>query len=195
MNKKLLAAVYQNPLFTQQELDEVIRAHKKISYKKGDSILREGQTAHHFLVVESGLLHAFVRDYNGNNITTTFFSSGSIVIEVASLFQRIATKENIQVLSDSVCYKIEFEDFQNLFHSLKSFREWGRAWLSNSLFQHKQHSVSVFTDTATERYLTLIKENPEVVKQAPLKHIASYLRITDSSLSRIRKEIAEKIRR
>jgi hypothetical protein len=49
----------------------------------------------------------------------------------------------------------------------------------------------MIADQAKDRYITLLKEKPYVIQQVPLKHIASYLGITDTSLSRIRKEIAE----
>lgn len=62
--------------------------------------------------------------------------------------------------------------------------------MTNSLFHFKQRSLEIVTISAKERYLQLIKEKPEVVLQAPLKNIATYLGITDSSFSRIRKEIS-----
>jgi len=52
--------------------------------------------------------------------------------------------------------------------------------------------LSMITETAEQRYDTLLKANPEIFKHAALKHIASYLGITDTSLSRIRKEYAKK---
>jgi DNA-binding Lrp family transcriptional regulator len=50
----------------------------------------------------------------------------------------------------------------------------------------------MITETADVRYLQLLKEHPEVFKYAPLKNIATYLGITDTSLSRIRKELVKK---
>ena len=183
--------VYHHPLLTKEDLKTIRVAHTKVSFKKGAFLLREGQITNEYLIVESGLIRSFVRDYNGNDITTNFFSTNEIVIEVSSLFQRIPTHENIQALADCVCWKINFDDFQNLFHSIEGFSEWGRAWMAQSLFEFKQRSVTMITDSATERYRKLIEEKPLVLQNAPLKYIASYLGITDSSLSRIRKETAK----
>ena len=52
--------------------------------------------------------------------------------------------------------------------------------------------LSMITETAEQRYDTLLKTYPEIFQQAALKHIASYLGITDTSLSRIRKEYTKK---
>ena len=79
--------------------------------------------------------------------------------------------------------------FQELFNSIKGFRESGRTRFAKSYLELKTNRLSIISHTAKERYLMLLKKHPEIINNAPLKHIASYLGITDTSLSRIRKEI------
>ncbi len=189
MKEQILRQVYQHPELSDSDLEKIFSIHEKIQLKKGDFILKEGQTANNYMVLEKGIMRSFVYDYNGDDITTNFFIENEIVIEVSSLFQRIPAKEYMQSLTDCSCYKIDFDKFQELFHSIENFREWGRAWLSNSLFEFKQRSVSIIKESATDRYLTLLKRKPQIIQQAPLKNIASFLGVTDSSLSRIRKSI------
>lgn len=190
MKDELLQQVYNHPLIELHELANLINAHKKVSFKKGDFILKQGDIADGYMILESGLMRSFAFDYKGNDITTDFFCNYDIAIEALSLFQRIPTTENIQALTDCDCWKLDFEVFQELYHSIPGFSEWGRLWMTNSLFQFKQRSVEMVTISAKERYLQLIKEKPQVVLQSPLKNIASYLGITDTSFSRIRKEIS-----
>lgn len=190
MKNELLKRAYQHELIQPQELSKIIDAHKKVIYKKGDFILKQGTIADGYMILENGLMRSFAYDYNGNDITTDFFGNYEIVIEVLSLFQRIPTTENIQALTDCECWKIDFDIFQELYHSIPGFSEWGRLWMTNSLFHFKQRSLEMVTISAKERYLQLIKEKPQVILQSPLKYIASYLGITDTSFSRIRKEIS-----
>jgi hypothetical protein len=75
--------------------------------------------------------------------------------------------------------------------SIEAFREVGRTRLVNNYFELKNHSISIIADPAKDRYLALLKNKPDIVQNIPLKQIATYLGITDTSLSRIRKEIAE----
>lgn len=187
--EQLLREVYNHPLLTEADLGQLCRAHEKVSFKKNSFLLKNGQTANEYFIIESGLMRSFVTDIEGNDITTNFFSEGEIAIEVSSLFQRIPTRENIQAITDCVCWKIDFDVFQHLFHSIKGFSEWGRSWMAGELFRFKQRSMEMIAESATERYLKLMKEKPHVIRQAPLKHIATYLGVTDTSLSRIRKEI------
>jgi|SRR5690554_845903 len=189
MKYALLSQVYQHPLISSDALEKIINAHQKIILKKGGFVLRAGETAGSYLVLESGLLRSFAYDYNGNDITIDFFSNNELVIEVLSLFQRIPSEENIQALTDCVCWEIDFAVFQELYHSIPGFSEWGRFWMTGKLFQSKQRSLEIITTSAKDRYESLIKEKPQIILQSPLKYIASYLGITDTSFSRIRKEI------
>lgn len=181
--------IYQHPEISQEELEIISQSHSRITVKKGDFLLKENETADEYYLLQEGLVRAFVHDYDLNEITTEFFTANEIVIIPSSLFQKIPSKENVQAVTDCTLWKIEYGRFQELFHSIETFREWGRMWFSFQVFSMKQRSLEMITETATNRYLKLMKEKPDIIKFAPLKQIASYLGITDSSLSRIRKEI------
>jgi|SRR5690554_2299284 len=190
MKQQFLSKVYQHPLLKPEELQKIVDAHQNVNFKKGDFLLQENEIADSYFILASGLIRSFVFNYEGKDITTDFFAKGELVIEVLSLFQQTKSQENIQALTDCVCWRIDFGDFQELYHAIPGFSEWGRLWMTGRLFHFKQRSVEMITNSAKERYLHLMKAHPEVVLQAPLKHIASYLGITDTSFSRIRKEIS-----
>ncbi|WP_439479352.1 Crp/Fnr family transcriptional regulator [Chryseobacterium aquaticum] len=189
MTSKIFDVYSDFPFFFEEELSEICLAHEKMIFQKGDFILEEGKTANEYYILEKGLARSFVNDFNGNDVTTHFFVEKEVVIDVSSLFQRIPTQENIVCITDCECWKLDFEVFQELFHRIPNLREWGRAWMSQELFRYKQRSVEMFTLSATKRYLNLLQEKNQVVQFAPLKQIASYLGVTDTSLSRIRKEL------
>ena len=182
--------IYNHPLLKKKDYKEICDAHTKIEFSQGALLLENGKIAKEFYIIGKGLFRSFLYDYNGNEITTEFYCPGDILIESFSLFQRIPSKESFQAISEGTAWKIEYDTFQNLLHKIEGFREWGRAWATNQLFILKQRSINVLTISATDRYLNLVKERPTIVMQSPLKYIASYLGITDTSLSRIRKEIS-----
>lgn len=184
-----LASLYQHPLLTPSDLRVIIEAHKPVFFKKGDFLLQKGQVANAYFIVATGLVRSYVYDYNGNDITTGFIGQNEIAIDVVSLFNRVPSEEYLQALTDCTCFMIDLETFQCLYHSIKGLNEWGRAWMSGSLFELKQRTIAMITDSASERYQRLESQHPQILQQAPLKFIASYLGITDSSLSRIRKEL------
>ncbi|MEG2309023.1 cAMP-binding domain of CRP or a regulatory subunit of cAMP-dependent protein kinases [Chryseobacterium piscicola] len=189
MNTKAFIVYYDFPFFFPEELDDITKAHEKVVFQKGDYLLEEGKMANEYYILEKGLVRSFVNDFNGCEVTTQFFVENEIIIDVSSLFQRIPTQENIVCITDCECWKLDFETFQELFHRIPNLREWGRSWMSQELFAYKNRSLAIFTLSATKRYLNLLEQKPQVIKFAPLKQIASYLGITDTSLSRIRKEL------
>ena len=100
--------------------------------------------------------------------------------------------ENIQALTECKGYSITFEKLNMLFHTIPEFREFGRAMLVREFVAFKQRTLALINKSAEERYENLIDAEKEIFKYAQLKHIASYLGITDTSLSRIRREFSKK---
>ena len=157
---------------------------------RAHQLLVTGVRANAYYVLESGVARAYVHDLAGREITTELYGPGQIVIEVDSLFQRTPARSYLETLTEAILWRIEFADFQELFHRLEGFREWGRAYMAGELFALKQRMIDRHTRSATERYLGLLAAQPDIVAHAPLKYVASYLGITDTSLSRVRREIA-----
>lgn len=182
--------IYQHPSLSMLNYEAIGKAHTPVAFSPGALLLETGRTAREFYLIGSGLFRSFLYDYNGNEITTEFYCPNDILIESFSLFQRIPSKESFQSISDGIAWKIEYDAFQQLLQKFEGLREWGRAWATRQLFILKQRSIDVLTVPATDRYLALIKERPQIIARSPLKYIASYLGITDTSLSRIRKDIA-----
>ncbi|WP_428232459.1 Crp/Fnr family transcriptional regulator [Flavobacterium sp.] len=159
---------------------------------RNQKILEEGTVSDEYLFLEKGFMRSFAHDTDGNEVTTNFYSPGDVIFEVASFFNRTKSKENIQALTDCVTWYITYEQLNNLFHALPEFREFGRSILVKGFSGLKTRMLSMITETAEERYISLLKTNPEIFQQASLKNIASFLGITDTSLSRIRKELSKK---
>ena len=191
MNEPFLTHIFPRTDFTQQEQETIISKFQRASFSKNDFFLTEGTTEDRYWFIEFGFARSYAVDTDGNDISTNFYGAGDVVIDWPSFFQRRPTRENIQALTDCTAWQLDFVNFQRLFHSIEAFREAGRARLVASYFEMKQHRVSLIVDPAKARYQRLLIERPDILQNVPLKQIASYLGITDTSLSRIRKELTE----
>lgn len=189
-SKEILRHTFAAAGLSPTDLETVLSAFEFVEFPQGAYLLQEGQYAREYYFVETGFLRSFVVDYTGKEISTDFYSRGQIVLEAPSFFLRQPTREYIQALQPTSCWRISYDRFQEMFDSIEAFREAGRFRLVQSFFVLKKRSISMVADQAKVRYLTLLEEQPEILHNAPLKHIASYLGITDTSLSRIRKEVA-----
>ena len=165
--------------------------HQK-EFTKGDFFLKDGKVSNEYLFLEKGYMRAFLPDTEGNEVTVNFYSPNSVVFEVSSFFQRIPTQEKIQALSDCIGWAISFEELNTLFHTIPEFREFGRAILVKGFVALKIRTLAMINKTAEQRYASLLQTNPDLFQHIPLKYIASYLGLTDTSLSRIRKAFSKK---
>jgi CRP-like cAMP-binding protein len=189
-NLHFLNTIFKSENFKQEDLEKILSQYQRIEFAKNDYLVPEGTTANFYYFLESGFARSFAIDLEGNDITTKFFSASDIVIDWHSYFLKTKCRENIQAITPCIAWKISFENFMKLF-SIEAFRDVGRTRLVNNYFELKNHSVSIIADPAKDRYLNLLKDKPDIVQNVPLKQIATYLGITDTSLSRIRKEITD----
>jgi CRP-like cAMP-binding protein len=189
---KLVEFIYSSHLVSLSTSEKIADTFALKEIGKNMFLLREGKVSNEYYFIEEGFMRGFAHDTEGNEVTTSFFSANQVVFEVSSFFNRVPSKENIQAIDDCVGWFITYEQLNHLFHNLPEFRDFGRSILVKGFAALKVRMLSMITETAEERYDALIKSNPEIFKHAALKHIASYLGITDTSLSRIRKEYSKK---
>ena len=176
---------------TQHGLEVISDHFHEIEFEKNEYLLKQGKISGYYYLAE-GFVRAFTFDTNGNEITTYFYSKDHVIFEAASFFLHIPSTENIQAITHCKVFATSFEKLNMLFHEVPEFREFGRAMLVKEFVAYKQRTLSMINKSAEERYANLINTNNEIFKFAQLKHIASYLGITDTSLSRIRKEFTKK---
>ncbi|HEX8313728.1 MAG TPA: Crp/Fnr family transcriptional regulator [Flavisolibacter sp.] len=192
-SKAILFSFFQkHGLLATSVIEEALPCFEEKELYKHSFLLREGSVSNEYMILETGFLRAFTHDTEGADVTTNFYGPGGLVLEPASFFHRTPSRENIQALTDSRGWVITFEKLNMLFHAHPAFREFGRSVLVKGFAALKERMLFMINEKAEQRYLLLLQNNPDIFQQAPLKHIATYLGITDTSLSRIRKEVAKK---
>jgi len=193
MNKDILIQFLESSKVIDKQTSFLIaEAFEPKQLEKGDLLLREGEISDEYLFLEKGFIRSFIYDTEGNDITLNFYGQQQVVFEVASFFQRIPSQEYFEATNNSFGWVLTYEKLNRLFHSLPQFREFGRSMLVKGFIDFKSRTLSLINKTAEERYEMLIVSKPEIFQNASLKHIASYLGVTDTSLSRIRKKFTQK---
>ena len=191
-SEKLVQLFRGSNLVSLQSAEEIAEGFLPKEIRKDEFLLKEGRVCNDYYFLEKGFIRSFAHDLTGEEVTTSFYSDCQLVFEVFSFFNRVPSKENFQAIEDCQGWVINFEELNTLFHTRQEFREFGRSILVKGYSALKARMLSMITETAEQRYQGLLKYNPEIFQHAQLKHIASYLGITDTSLSRIRKEFSKK---
>ncbi len=157
-------------------------------YQKGTLLLEQGKTCDHLSFLETGLLRFFI--WKDGETATKFFTEAPYMFTSQRSFnQREPAKENIEALEDSLVWQLSFQGQQELLR-LSVWRTFADKITQEVQFFTENILEELQNETAENRYNLLLKHRPELVRRVPLKHLASYLGITQQSLSRIRRNIS-----
>ena len=125
---------------------------------------------------------------DGEEYTTSFAYDGCIVFSMDELYYNKVSEEFVETLEDVVAYRIELSDLRRLWETNLELSNWGRIIHQDEYRRlHRSHKERL-TLPAKERYEEFQKQFPEVCKRVNLGFIASYLGVTQSTLSRLRGE-------
>lgn len=193
MTKDNLIQFFQNGLpMSAGKAEQLAEKFQAGKIARNGYLLKEGAVCNESHFIEEGFMRSYTYDLEGNDVTTAFYSKRMYVSDLLSFFKRTPSKEYIQALTDCETWYITYDDMQANFHAFPEYREFGRLNIINLYSSLRQRMLSMLQETAEQRYSDLVNSNPEILQHAPLKHIATYLGITDTSLSRIRKEFIKK---
>ena len=158
---------------------------KEVSFKKHTDVQPIGHTCKTIYFVKEGLVRIYYFK-EANDITESFEFENAFVARAESLFTGKPSRKAIQAVEDTVLIAIDSNGLFKLFDTYPDLERLFRKIIETSYVNTVNRLESLQFNTADERYNNLIKDHPNVLKRVPLKFIASYLGITQVSLSRIR---------
>lgn len=154
-------------------------------FVKGEFLVTEGQISQNIVLVGKGMIRQFYYK-NGKDVTEHFSYEGCIAMCIESLLKQEPTRLMIEALEDGTIYLLNHHKLMLLAEVSWEVNMFYRKVLEYSLITSQVKADSWRFETARERYNNLMQTQPEVIKRAPLSHIASYLLMTPETLSRVR---------
>lgn len=190
MNREVLKSyVLKLVPITAEKARLIAEGFENFNLSKNTLLINENKITKETYFLESGIIRSFTYNNKGEEVTTNIYSAPCFVNDFLSFFKQQPTSEAFQTLTDCKIWKMDYEKVQFYFHTYPEFREFGRMMLVTNYSNLHERMLGMIKDTAETRYLNLMKKHPQVFQNVPLKIIASYLGITDTSLSRIRKDV------
>lgn len=168
---------------TNQAIEDVFIP---VHFNKAEHITREGKISKEMFFIEKGLARIYYYNESGKDITYSFFSEGMMLTVAESFFSQLPARYNIETLEDCEMRKITYIDFERLLNSYPETEKIKSQGLLEFLLKATDRIVTLQFLSAQERYDLLMKNYPSIIQRASLGHIASYLGITQETLSRIR---------
>lgn len=158
----------------------------RMELPKGHTLLRPGAVCHYIYFIESGLTRTYyIKD--GKDVTDWLSPENSFAVSIVSFISRKPDVRGIELLEDSVLWAISWQDMENLCTQFHEIEHLCRMLVNAGIIQMQQRFDDLHFATAPQRYHTLMETTPSLINRVPLGMIASYLGITQETLSRIRK--------
>lgn len=181
----ILDKIYQLPISSKKSITELVT---EVEYTKGYKLLSADKVERDIFFLKKGIVRAYIYSSDGE-VTFWFGKEGDTVVSMKSYVGDQQGYENIELLEDCTLYKLSVTALNKLFATDIHIANWGRKFAEQELLKTEERLIERQFSTATERYSKLIKNNPEFLQRIQLSHIASYLGITQVSLSRIRAQM------
>ncbi|HTF82392.1 MAG TPA: Crp/Fnr family transcriptional regulator [Cytophagales bacterium] len=161
---------------------------QKVCFAKGTFLIQEGKVCHHLYFLEKGGLRGYY-NLDGKEVTYWFGFENSFVTSFYSFVSRKASFEHLQLLEDSVLWSITYDQLQGLYDRHPDIERLGRIVHEKYYLMLEERFLGNHFKDAKERYENLLDTAPHILQRASLGQVASYLGISQETLSRIRGKV------
>ncbi len=168
-------------------LTDISGRFRKKKLKKNDFLLREGEVCSDIIFVQEGCLRLF---YISDDIETSVWFSfrGSSAIEISSFISGRPSSYFLQAIEDSEVLALPKAELNKLYNTYPQMQEMMKNFLEDVVLHLIDRFTSLQRDSAETRYRTLLSK-PDYLQKIPQKYLASFIGVTPTSLSRIRRKI------
>lgn len=168
--------------------EELLRSTSKIEVEKNSHLVSINERSDSLFFIEKGLVRGYYFD-NGKEITNWFAQEQEFATCFYAFVANKPSFESLQAIEDCTLIQIPQKTLQTLYSKFPETERIGRIITENYYIKLEERVLNLQFKTAKERYQKLMDKKPSLLQRAPLGQIASYLGITQETLSRIRAEL------
>ena len=183
--KQIINLRYAMPETSLERLRECL---SEVSYPKGFRVLEINKVEKDIFFIKQGIVRAYTL-VDGKEITFWIGKEGATLVSMKGYVCDEPGYETMELMEDSVLYVLERKKLQALFLEDLHIANWGRRYAEMEMMATEERLISMLSAIASERYRKLMENEPDLLQRLPLGSIATYLGITQASLSRIRAKV------
>ncbi|MBB3697257.1 cyclic nucleotide-binding domain-containing protein [Flammeovirga yaeyamensis] len=172
--------------FNQEGLKEFAASFETKTYPKNTLIIQQESIVKKLMFLSTGSLREFFAK-DDKEMNTDFFVKPQFINDFYSLMHATPTKKNIQTLTEVTILELSIDVFHDFLERYQCGKNFVDEIFKDIIAKKEEEEFKHFSLTPDELYLDLLSNKPEWLQEIPLYHIATYLRMTPETLSRIRK--------
>jgi CRP-like cAMP-binding protein len=184
--EKLKYYLKLNTNLDDNQIDKIADSFKLKTFKKNTILLSEGEICKELYFVHSGCIRTYFITKQGHEKTRYVAFNGSIATSISSFISQQQSFEFVDTLEHSELYSINNRDFYQLVSDFPQWEKFYRTLLETAYLYQNKKIENLVTLSAKQRYDRLMAENPIYIQRLSNKILASYLDITQETLSRLK---------
>lgn len=157
----------------------------RLDLPKGHILVKADSICNYVYYIEKGLTRTYYLK-DGKDVTDWISTEKTFSCSIVSFITRKPDIRNIELLEDSILWAMHYKDLEKLYEENHEIERFGRLMITHGAVQMQQRFDDLHFASAYDRYKRLMEVNPSIIQRVPLGMIASYLGITQETLSRIR---------
>jgi len=189
MYEQLAKYILSKVAVNDRQLETILSYFKVLISQKNEILLTEGDTCKRMHFVGKGCLRVYFIQEDGLEATRHLAFENSWATALMSFIKQSPSKEYIQAVEQTELLYISHNDFYYLLDTIPGWEKFYRSYLESAYINNTDRLMSFITMDAAERYKLLLQENPIIVQRLPNKMVASYLNISQETLSRLKSKI------
>lgn len=186
--EKFIQYILQFGNLNQQKINFIANKADQIELKKDACFSESGKIPKQVGFVLEGVMRGYYYNNKGQEVTRCFIMENDMVVDYSHFEANTPSNEYIQACTDCTLLVFSKTDWEELSHSVAGWDNIKNKMVQKCMYQ-KSRKGPVISQDATTRYLEFMDNYPLLINRISLAYIASYLGVTQQSLSRIRKNI------
>lgn len=186
---ELAAYLKKNIDFGEEDLKIIMSYFKIIKTNKNEILLAHGKVSEFSYFVKKGCLRIYFINDEEKDSTRYIAFENQFATALVSFITKDPAEEIIQAIENSELFCISHDDFRYLMKIIPKWKDFYNVYLEKAYVNNSKRLMSFTTLSAAERYDQLFKINPNIVKRLPNKIVASYINVSNETLSRIKSKI------
>lgn len=170
-------------------MNTILSYFQPMKLQKNELLLTHGQSSQRTFFVVRGCLRIFFINDEGSDSTRYFAFENQFATALASFITAEPSEEIIQAVEDSDVYYITHKNFYHLLDIIPQWEKFYRIYLEIAYVTNTKRLMSFLIQDALEKYCQLLAENPIIVRRLSNKLVASYLNISQETLSRLKSKL------
>jgi CRP-like cAMP-binding protein len=185
----MINLILQFGQLNQQQIDFILGKIKTLELKKDEYFSEAGKVPKYVGFVVEGVFRFCYYNNRGEEVTNYFVDEGNFVVDNEKYESQIAAAEYVQAVTDCKVLVFNKKDWDEISNTIVGWDMMKANMVKKCLTLAMERRSPLVSEDATTRYLSFIHAFPNLINRIPLSHVASYLGITQQSLSRIRRNV------